>query len=469
MENVKKGEITENLNISEAGSEGNALARIDNFVVFAEGAVPGDVADVMIYRKKKNYAEGRVVNLISPSVDRVEPFCSHFGTCGGCKWQHMSYEKQIFYKQKHVTDVLERVGKVQLPAAVPIKASAQTKYYRNKLEYTFSNKAWLTKEDLDSGTTIQQNALGFHVPGRFDKILDIKECFLQDDLSNKIRLSVKEFALNNNFDFFDPRSQEGYLRNLIIRSTSTGEWMVVVVFSRDHQDSRMLMMEHLKKTFPEITSLQYIINSKRNDTIFDLNVELFNGRSYIEEKMEDLTFRISAKSFYQTNSLQAYELYKIVRDYAGLTGNENVYDLYTGTGTIASFIASKAKHVTGIDYIADAINDAGENAGYNKIQNVSFYAGDIKDTLTTEFISKHGKPDVIITDPPRSGMHEDVVRAIIQAAPDRIVYVSCNPASQARDLQILDEAYSIVKYQPVDMFPHTTHVENVMLLKRRSI
>lgn len=468
MEKVKKGEIIENLNISEAGSEGSSIARHDNFVVFAEGAVPGDIADVMIFRKKKNYAEGRVVNVVKASPDRVEPFCTHFGNCGGCKWQHMSYDKQIYYKQKHVEDVLTRVGKISLPEATPIKGSANTKYYRNKLEFTFSNKAWLTKQDMESDAIVEQNALGFHVPGRFDKILDVKECFLQEDLSNKIRLSVKEFALQNNFEFFDPRSQEGYLRNLMIRSTSTGEWMVVVVFSKDEKESRELMMQHLKKSFPQITSLQYIINSKRNDTIFDLNVELYNGRSYIEEKMENLTFRISAKSFYQTNSLQAYELYKIVREYAGLTGNENVYDLYTGTGTIASFVSGNAKHVTGIDYIPDAINDASENARYNKIENVSFFAGDIKDTLTPEFIAQHGKPDVIITDPPRSGMHEDVVRAIVNAAPDRIVYVSCNPASQARDLQILDEAYYVEKYQPVDMFPHTTHVENVMLLKRKN-
>lgn len=467
MENIKKGEILENLNISEAGLEGNAIARIDNFVVFAEGGVPGDLADVLIYRKKKNYAEGRVVKIHQPSPDRVEPFCTHFGSCGGCKWQHLSYEKQIFYKQKHVEDVLQRIGKVELPITIPIKGSKQTQYYRNKLEYTFSNKAWLTKEDLDAGDSLEQNALGFHVPGRFDKILDIKECFLQEDLSNKIRLAVKEFALQNNFEFFDPRSQVGYLRNLIIRSTSTGEWMVVVVFRHDIKESGDLLMNHLKKTFPQITSLQYIINTKRNDTIYDLDVELYNGRSYIEEKMENLSFRISAKSFYQTNSLQAVELYKIVRDYAGLTGHENVYDLYTGTGTIASFVAKNAKHVTGIDYIADAINDAIENAAFNKIENVSFLAGDIKDTLTPEFIEKHGKADVIITDPPRSGMHEDVVRAIVKADPTRIVYVSCNPASQARDLQILDSAYSVEKFQPVDMFPHTTHVENVMLLKKK--
>ena len=469
MENVKKGELLENLSLSEAGLEGNSIARLDNFVVFAEGGVPGDVVDVMIYRKKKNYAEGRVVNIIKPSADRIEPFCTHFGTCGGCKWQHMTYEKQLFYKQKHVEDVLERIGKVELPIATPIKGSALTKYYRNKLEFAFSNKAWLTKADLDSGLPMEQNALGFHVPGRFDKILDVKECFLQEDLSNKIRLALKEFALQNSLEFFDPRSQEGYLRNLIIRSTSTGEWMVVVVFSKDDKNSRDEVMEHLKSKFPEITSLQYIINSKRNDTIFDQDVILYNGRNYIEEKMENLSFRISAKSFYQTNSTQAYELYKIVRDFAGLSGNENVYDLYTGTGTIASFVASKAKHVTGIDYIPDAIQDAKENAAHNKINNVSFFAGDIKDTLTPEFISTHGKPDVIITDPPRSGMHEDVVKAIMKAAPDKIVYVSCNPASQARDIQLLDAEYSIVQYQPVDMFPHTTHVENVMLLKRRTI
>lgn len=467
MEKVKKGEIVENLAISEAGAEGNAMARLDNYVIFAEGAVPGDVADVMIYRKKKNYAEGRVVNIITPSADRVTPFCTHFGTCGGCKWQHMAYDKQIFFKQKHVEDVLERIGKIELPKATAIKGSALTKYYRNKLEYTFSNKAWLTKEDLDSGASMLQPALGFHVPSRFDKILDVKECFLQEDLSNKIRLAVREFSIANNFEFFDPKSQEGYLRNLIIRSTSTGEWMVVVVFKKDDQESRELLLNHLKNTFPQITSLQYIVNEKRNDTIYDQDVVLFNGRTYIEEKMEELVFRISAKSFYQTNSLQAYELYKIVRDYAALTGNEHVYDLYTGTGTIASFVAGKAKRVIGIDYVEDAIKDAIDNARHNKIKNVKFLAGDIKDTLTQDFVAEHGRPDVVITDPPRSGMHEDVVKAIVNNAPDRIVYVSCNPSSQARDLQILDNAYRVEQYQPVDMFPHTTHVENVMLLKKR--
>lgn len=468
MENVKKGEIVENIAISDAGSEGNAMARFDNYVIFAEGGVPGDVADVMIYRKKKNYAEGKVVNIITPSPDRLTPFCSHFGTCGGCKWQHMTYEKQLFFKQKQVQDVLERVGKIELPEVVSIKGSAQTKYYRNKLEYTFSNKAWLTKEDLESGASLYQPALGFHVPSRFDKILDIKECFLQDDLSNKIRLAVKHHAVENKLEFFDPKTQEGYLRNLIIRSTSTGEWMVVMVFKTDDQETRESLMNHLKNTFPQITSLQYIINGKRNDTIYDLNVELFNGKKWIEEKMENLTFRISAKSFYQTNSLQAYELYKIVRSYAGLSGVENVYDLYTGTGTIASFIAGNAKHVTGIDNVEDAIKDARENAKFNGISNVTFKAGDIKDTFNAEFIGKHGYPDVIITDPPRSGMHEDVVKAIVANSPEKVVYVSCNPSSQARDLQILDAAYSVESYQPVDMFPHTNHVENVMLLKKRS-
>ena len=467
MEKVIKGELVQNLLISEAGAEGNAMARLDNYVIFAEGAVPGDLVDVMIYRKKKNYAEGRVVKIHEPSPDRVTPFCTHFGTCGGCKWQHMSYEKQIHYKQKQVEDVLERIGKINLPKATPILGSALTKYYRNKLEFTFSNKGWLTPAEIESEIPIIKPALGFHVPGRFDKILDVKECFLQEDLSNKIRIAVREFCLDNNFEFFDPRSQEGYMRNLIIRSTSLGEWMVVVVFKTDHQESREQLMSHLKTKFPQLTSLQYIINGKRNDTIYDQDVILYSGREWIEEKMEELIFRISAKSFYQTNSLQAYELYKIVRDYAGLTGNENVYDLYTGTGTIASFIASKAKKVIGIDFIEDAIKDATENAKQNKITNVEFIAGDIKDTLTTAFTEQHGKPDVIITDPPRSGMHEDVVKAILLNAPEKIVYVSCNPASQARDIQLLDQLYEVEKFQPVDMFPHTTHVENVMLLRKR--
>ena len=467
MEKVIKGELVQNLLISEAGAEGNAMARLDNYVIFAEGAVPGDLVDVMIYRKKKNYAEGRVVKIHEPSPDRVTPFCTHFGTCGGCKWQHMSYEKQIHYKQKQVEDVLERIGKINLPKATPILGSALTKYYRNKLEFTFSNKGWLTPAEIESEIPIIKPALGFHVPGRFDKILDVKECFLQEDLSNKIRIAVREFCLDNNFEFFDPRSQEGYMRNLIIRSTSIGEWMVVVVFKTDHQESREQLMSHLKTKFPKLTSLQYIINGKRNDTIYDQDVILYSGREWIEEKMEELIFRISAKSFYQTNSLQAYELYKIVRDYAGLTGNENVYDLYTGTGTIASFIASKAKKVIGIDFIEDAIKDATENAKQNKITNVEFIAGDIKDTLTTAFTEQHGKPDVIITDPPRSGMHEDVVKAILLNAPEKIVYVSCNPASQARDIQLLDQLYEVEKFQPVDMFPHTTHVENVMLLRKR--
>ena len=467
MEKVIKGELVQNLLISEAGAEGNAMARLDNYVIFAEGAVPGDLVDVMIYRKKKNYAEGRVVKIHEPSPDRVTPFCTHFGTCGGCKWQHMSYEKQIHYKQKQVEDVLERIGKINLPKATPILGSALTKYYRNKLEFTFSNKGWLTPAEIESEIPIIKPALGFHVPGRFDKILDVKECFLQEDLSNKIRIAVREFCLDNNFEFFDPRSQEGYMRNLIIRSTSIGEWMVVVVFKTDHQESREQLMSYLKTKFPQLTSLQYIINGKRNDTIYDQDVILYSGREWIEEKMEELIFRISAKSFYQTNSLQAYELYKIVRDYAGLTGNENVYDLYTGTGTIASFIASKAKKVIGIDFIEDAIKDATENAKQNKITNVEFIAGDIKDTLTTAFTEQHGKPDVIITDPPRSGMHEDVVKAILLNAPEKIVYVSCNPASQARDIQLLDQLYEVEKFQPVDMFPHTTHVENVMLLRKR--
>ena len=468
MEKVKKGEIVENLSITDAGAEGNAMARLDNYVVFAEGAVPGDNVDVLIFRKKKNYAEGRVVKINQPSPNRVEPFCTYFGMCGGCKWQHMDYPTQIHYKQKHVEDVLQRVAKVALPVCTPILGSSQQRYYRNKLEFSFSNKSWISREDMEKGLSADMPALGFHVPGRFDKILNIEECFLQEDLSNQIRNEVRSFALANNLEFFDPYAQTGLLRNIILRSTSTGEWMVVVVFKENKSDEINALLKHLLNKFPAITSLQYVINSKRNDTISDQEVLPFYGRNYILESMEGLSFRISAKSFYQTNSLQAYELYKIAREYAGLTGKENVYDLYTGTGTIASFVASKAKHVTGIDYIEDAILDARQNAIDNKISNVTFLAGDIKETLTTDFIAKHGQPDVIITDPPRSGMHEDVVKTMMTAAPEKIVYVSCNPASQARDIQILDSMYAVSAFRPVDMFPHTTHVENVMLLSKRA-
>ena len=467
MEPIKKGDILENLVITDTGAEGNAMARMENFVVFAEGGVPGDVVDVRIFRKKKNYAEGRVVKINTPSELRESPFCEYFGTCGGCRWQHMSYAAQLKFKQKHVEDALQRISKVELPQATPILGSEKIRYYRNKLEFSFSDRRWLTEEDLASGKSGNEPALGFHVPGRFDKILDITECFLQDDLSNLIRNEIRSFALANSYSFFNPYDQNGLLRNVIIRSTSTGEWMVVLVFKENDEEKIVKMLKHLITKFPQLTSVQYVVNGKRNDSISDQEVLLFHGRDYIEERMENLVFRISAKSFYQTNSLQAYELYKITRTYASLSGDENVYDLYTGTGTIASFVASSAKHVVGVDYIEDAIEDARKNAKLNNINNASFLSGDLKDTLNDSFISIYGKPDVIITDPPRSGMHEDVVKTILKADPKRIVYVSCNPSSQARDIQILDPNYSVEAYRPVDMFPHTTHVENVMLLKRR--
>lgn len=468
MEKLKKGGILNNIPVTDASAEGKGIARIDNFVLFIDGAVSGDVVDAQIYRKKKNYAEAKVIQLIEASPDRHTPFCSHFGTCGGCKWQHLSYEKQLFLKQKHVTDALERLGKVELPAAEPILRSVENQFYRNKLEYTFSNRSWLTKEELDSGMAINRPGLGYHLPGRFDKILNIDKCYLQSDPSNEIRNEIRDFALKNDYSFWNPREQTGLLRNVMLRNTSTGEWMVVVVFHYKDEAKIEQLLKHLIHQFPQITSLQFIINPKRNDTFFDLDVHLFHGRDFILESMEGLTFSISAKSFYQTNSGQAHELYKVARTYAGLTGKENVYDLYTGTGTIALFVSSLAERVTGIDYVESAIADAKVNAERNGINNASFYAGDMKDLLTEDFMMQHGDPDVIITDPPRNGMHEDVTQRLARSKAKKIVYISCNPATQARDIQILNNNYRIERLQAVDMFPHTTHVENVALLVNRN-
>ena len=423
----------------------------------------------MIYRKKKNYAEGRSINIRKPSPDRVEPFCEHFGICGGCKWQHLSYEKQLEFKQQHINDALERIGKLELPVLMPILGSSKTRHYRNKLEYTFSNRSWLTKKELSDGDNNEIPALGFHVPLRFDKILDIKKCYLQDDLSNEIRLEVRNFCIANEMKFFDLISQEGEMRNLIIRNSSVGEWMVIVVFHKEDEVSRNKLLEHIKNKFTFITSLLFIVNPKKNDTISDLKIQLYHGKEYIIEKMEKLSYRISAKSFYQTNSLQAYELYKVVRNFAQLSGTENIFDLYTGTGTIAAFLSAQARHISGIDYVEDAIRDARQNAADNNISNISFFAGDIKDILNDDFINKNGKPDVIITDPPRAGMHEEVIKSIRKASPQKIVYVSCNPSTQARDLQLLNDEFRIEKIQPVDMFPHTSHVENVTLLVKKEI
>ncbi len=462
----EKGSVLENVELTGFSNEGKSVARIENFVVFVEDAVPGDVVDVLIYRRKKNYAEGRAIKLLKPSASRTEPFCKHFGTCGGCKWQHLSYRHQLEFKEQQVLEAFERIGKLEFPQINPILGSKSVKHYRNKLEFTFSNRRWLTRDEMNSSND-NVPALGFHVPLRFDKILDIDTCYLMDEVNNDIRLGIKNFCLDNNFSFFDLKEQQGEMRNLIIRSTSTGEWMVILVFHEYEKSKCEKLLSFLKEKFPFITSLQYVINPKRNDTIFDLEVHLYSGRNFILEEMEGLQFRISAKSFYQTNSYQAYELYKIARDFASLTGKEIVYDLYTGTGTIASFISRNSSHVYGIDYIEDAILDARTNAMENKIENVTFFTSDIKNTLNSEFINNYGKPDVIITDPPRAGMHEDVVKSILLAAPEKVIYVSCNPQTQARDLNLMDADYRIEKIQPVDMFPHTSHVENVVLLVRK--
>lgn len=460
--------LLEQVEITGVAAEGKALARVDDMVVFIPFVAPGDVVDLQLYRKKHKYAEGRVVKVHSYSPLRVEPFCQHFGVCGGCKWQHLPYEYQLQFKQQQVVDNLTRIGKVELPEISPIKGSAKQRFYRNKLEFTFSNKSWLTFEELQSEQEFDcRNALGFHIPNMFDKVLDIKKCWLQDDISNRIRLSIRAFALEHGYEFFDLREQRGLLRNMIVRTASTGEIMLIVVFYEPDHEKIKALMQHVADCFPEITSLLYIVNQKANDTITDQEVHLFRGRDYILETMEGLQFKVGPKSFYQTNSEQAYELYKVARDFASLTGEELVYDLYTGTGTIANFVSRQARKVIGIEYVPEAIEDAKVNAELNGLENTLFFAGDMKDILTTGFIEQYGRPDVIITDPPRAGMHDDVIKTILFAAPKRIVYVSCNPATQARDLSLLDAHYKVTKVQPVDMFPHTQHVENVVLLEQR--
>lgn len=460
--------ILEQITITDVAAEGKALARYNDKVVFIPYVVPGDVVDLQVTKKKSSFMEAKAIHFHSYSPLRETPFCEHFGTCGGCKWQMLPYNEQLRYKQQQVIDNLTRIGKINLPAISPILGSAKTTFYRNKLEFTFSNKKWLSYEDIKTDNIPQNmNGLGFHIPGLFDKVLDIKKCWLQDDLSNQIRNDIREYAFSNNLSFFDLRNQEGFLRNLIVRSTSTGEWMLIVVFYYEDKEAQEALLKHLANKFPQITSLLYIINSKANDTITDREVFVYKGNDFILEQMEDLKFKIGPKSFYQTNSEQAYELYKITRSFAKLSGNELVYDLYTGTGTIANFVAKKCKQVVGIEYVPEAIEDAHVNSELNGLTNTIFYAGDMKDILNQEFINKHGKPDVIITDPPRAGMHEDVIKAILFAAPQRIVYVSCNPATQARDLALMDKEYSVSAVQPVDMFPHTHHVENVVLLEKR--
>ena len=463
--------LLEKVTITDVAAEGKAVAKVNELVIFVPYVVPGDVVDLQVKRKKNHYAEAVAVKFHEKSPLRTEPFCSHFGVCGGCKWQCLSYEEQLKYKQKQVFDNLTRIGKVELPEFRPILGSEKTRFYRNKLEFTFSNKRWLTEEEVKQDVKYDQmNAVGFHIPGAFDKVLAIDKCWLQDDISNQIRNAVRDYAYAHKFPFFDLRTQEGLLRNIMIRTSSTGELMVVLQCKVTDDEGRRKMEEILQfmaDSFPQITSLMYVINNKCNDTIGDLDVEVFKGNDHIFEEMEGLRFKVGPKSFYQTNSEQAYNLYKVAREFAGLTGNELVYDLYTGTGTIANFVARQARKVVGIEYVPEAIEDAKVNSALNGIDNTLFYAGDMKDILTNDFIAEHGRPDVIITDPPRAGMHNDVIDVILAAEPKRIVYVSCNPATQARDLQLLDGKYKVTTVQPVDMFPHTHHVENVVQLERR--
>ncbi len=468
MSKIKKNIFIENAPIVDISSEGKAVAKVDGMVIFVDGGVPGDVADILITRKKNNYAEGHVTNIKNPSKDRDQPICEHFGHCGGCKWQHMNYATQLRFKQKTVEDALTRIGHLDISTMQPIVGNKESYFYRNKLEFSFSDKKWLTNEEVKTGNAIDnRNALGFHIPRMFDKILDIQNCYLQAEPSNSIRNEIRKFANQHNLSFFNIREKSGLLRTLMIRTSSTGEIMVLMQFYENQPENIQLLLSHLQATFPQITSLQYVINAKGNDTLQDLDIITFHGQDHIFEEMEGLKFKISARSFYQTNSQQAYELYKITRELCALTGNEIVYDLYTGTGTIANFVAKQAKKVIGVEYVADAVVDAKNNSDFNHILNTSFYAGDMKDILNEQFVQKHGKPDVIITDPPRAGMHEDVVRVILNASPKRIVYVSCNPATQARDLAMMMKDYEIKAIIPVDMFPQTAHVENVVLLLKK--
>ena len=464
--------ILENIEITGIAAEGKALARVNDLVVFVPYAVPGDVVDLQVRRKKHSYAEAEIIRFHRQSPERVQPFCPHFGVCGGCKWQCLPYEKQLHYKQQQVTDHLQRIAKVELPEISPILGSVRQTHYRNKLEFGFSDKRWLTEEEVRSGVEFDNmNALGFHIPGAFDKILDIKTCSLMDSLNDRIRNGIRDYALSHGLSFFNLRSATGLLRNLMLRTSSTGEVMLLIQFSirnAEEETQARELLDHVHSSFPEITSLLWVNNLKCNDTIGDLPVHTHRGTPFIIEEMEGLRFKVGPKSFYQTNTEQAYELYKVARNFAELKPTDLVYDLYTGTGTIASFVARSAKQVIGIEYVPEAIEDAKENARFNGLDNTLFFAGDMKDILTAEFVGKYGRPDVIITDPPRAGMHTDVIKTILLAAPRRIVYVSCNSATQARDLALLDADYRVTAVQPVDMFPQTHHVENVVRLDRRN-
>ena len=471
MRKTKQALLLNDVEIVDAGAEGNAIARVDGMVIFVPFVVPGDVVDIKVFKKKKNYAEGRAIALKKPSPLRVDTACPHFGICGGCKWQTLRYDAQLKYKEQQVRDNLERLGHLDTSNMHPICGSDNIYYYRNKLEFTFSSKRWLNEGELRSDD--DPGALGFHIPSVFDKVLPIEHCALQRDPSNAIRVAVRDYALQHQLPFYDIRNHIGYLRNLVIRNTSTGEWMVIVIVAEDHPEWLFPLLDYIKEQFPQITSLLYIINTKMNDSYTDLDVSTYHGKGFITEQMPrygggaPLQFKINPKSFYQTNSEQAFRLYSFVAQYADLQGHETVYDLYTGTGTIAQFLASNCKKVVGIEYVEEAIADAKENAAINGFDNCSFFAGDMAKVLTDDFISANGTPDVVITDPPRAGMHEHVVEQLLRMSPNRIVYVSCNPATQARDLALLTESYQIDDIQPVDMFPHTQHVENVVKLTKK--
>ena len=464
----KRLPVFEQITIEDIAAEGKSIARVEGQVVFVTQALPGDVVDIKITKKKKSYMEGKPLHFHAYSDMRIEPFCKHFDLCGGCKWQDLPYHHQLRYKRKQVVDNLERIGKVELPEIHDILPSPHTRYYRNKMEFSFSDYRWLTRQEIQaSDEQLEKRGLGLHIPGRWDKIVDIEHCHLQPDPSNAIRNEVRQFAIDNNYSFFNVRNNKGFLRNLIIRTSSNGQVMVIVVFSEDHAEKRMALMEHIKMNFPDIASLIYMINAKANDSIYDLEPVTYHGQDHIFEQMEKMRFKIGPKSFYQTNSHQAYQLYQLVREYAGLQGDEHVYDLYTGTGTIANFLAQHARKITGIESVPEAIVDARENARLNDIRNTTFVSGDMKQLLNEDFFNQYGWPQVVVTDPPRAGMHKDVVSQILKATPKTIVYVSCNPATQARDINLLSSHYSVEQVQPVDMFPHTYHVENVVLMKQK--
>jgi len=469
--------IFDNVEILDAGAEGKAIARVDNKVIFIPYVIPGDIVDIKIIRRKKSFFEGKAINIHKYSDKRTQPVCEHFQICGGCKWQNMKYEHQLYYKQKQVVDNLQRIGKLNFPEILPIIPSENIFFYRNKLDFSFSNRKWLTNNDYDKEldfNSINMDGLGFHIPGLFDRIVDIKKCHLQKDPSNSIRLEAKKYALENNLSFYNVKKWQGFLRNLIIRTSDTEDLMVILIVNNYDKEKIENFLENLHIKFPEITSLMYAVNNKKNDVISDIEIKLYKGLPYIFETMPDyknkdkiLNFKIGPISFFQTNTAQAYKLYKIAADFAGLTGNEVIYDLYTGTGTIANFIANSSKKVVGIEYIESAIDDAKENSKINNIENTNFFAGDMKDILNDDFVKANSKPDVIITDPPRAGMHKNVINQILKFLPEKIVYISCNPATQARDISLMDEFYEIIKIQPVDMFPHTHHVENVILLTKK--